>query len=72
LQVSLVAFGVAGAFLTSTYFDLSYQLMALTALLVLHALPRAAEASSRGRPGHAGNAMAATDDLQAARAGPRP
>lgn len=34
LQVSLVAFAVAGAALPMSYFDLSYQLMALTALLV--------------------------------------
>jgi probable O-glycosylation ligase (exosortase A-associated) len=47
LQVSLVAYAIAGAFLTSTYFDLSYQLMALTALLVTYALPQAMEASSR-------------------------
>jgi probable O-glycosylation ligase (exosortase A-associated) len=33
LQVSLVAFMAAGAFLPMTYFDLSYQLMALSALL---------------------------------------
>ena len=33
LQVSLVAFVAAGAFLPMTYFDLTYQLMALCALL---------------------------------------
>jgi probable O-glycosylation ligase (exosortase A-associated) len=33
LQVSLVAFMAAGAFLPMTYFDLSYQLMALSAVL---------------------------------------
>ena len=33
LQVSLVAFMVSGAFLPMTYFDLTYQLMALCALL---------------------------------------
>ncbi len=33
LQVSLVAFMAAGAFLPMSYFDLSYQLMALSALL---------------------------------------
>lgn len=36
LQVTQVAFMVAGAFLPMTYFDLTYQLMALTALLALH------------------------------------
>lgn len=36
LQVSLVAFMVAGAFLPMTYFDLVYQLIALSALLELH------------------------------------
>ena len=35
LQVSLVAFAAAGAFLPMSYFDLSYQLMALSALLVV-------------------------------------
>ncbi|MEO5811281.1 MAG: putative O-glycosylation ligase, exosortase A system-associated [Rhodanobacter sp.] len=34
LQVSLAAFMVAGAFLPMSYFDLSYQLMALSAVLV--------------------------------------
>ena len=34
LQVSLVAFASAGAFLPMSYFDLSYQLMGLSALLV--------------------------------------
>jgi len=33
LQVSLSAFAVGGAFLTMTYFDLTYQLLALCALL---------------------------------------
>ena len=33
LQVSLVAFAIGGAFLPMTYFDLTYQLMALCALL---------------------------------------
>ncbi len=36
LQVSLLAYMVAGAFLPMTYFDLTYQLMALCALLELH------------------------------------
>lgn len=36
LQVSLVAFMVAGAFLPMTYFDLVYQLIALSALLEIH------------------------------------
>jgi probable O-glycosylation ligase (exosortase A-associated) len=34
LQVSLVAFMAAGAFLPMTYFDLSYQLMALSSVLL--------------------------------------
>lgn len=38
LQVTLVAFMVAGAFLPMPYFDLSYQLMALSALLAAHSL----------------------------------
>lgn len=36
LQVSIVAFMAAGAFLPMTYFDLAYQMMALCALLELH------------------------------------
>jgi probable O-glycosylation ligase (exosortase A-associated) len=36
LQVSLVAFAAAGAFLPMTYFDLTYQLIALCALLKYH------------------------------------
>ena len=36
LQVSLVAFMAAGAFLPMTYFDLTYQLMALSVLLELY------------------------------------
>lgn len=36
LQVSLVAFMAAGAFLPMTYFDLTYQLMALAVLLELY------------------------------------
>lgn len=36
LQVSLAAFMAAGAFLPMAYFDLTYQLMALCALLSLH------------------------------------
>jgi probable O-glycosylation ligase (exosortase A-associated) len=36
LQVTLVAFAAAGAFLPMTYFDLTYQLMALCALLEYH------------------------------------
>jgi probable O-glycosylation ligase (exosortase A-associated) len=36
LQVSLVAFMAAGAFLPMTYFDLAYQLIALSGLLEIH------------------------------------
>ncbi|EQD36884.1 O-antigen polymerase, partial [mine drainage metagenome] len=38
LQVSLVAFMTAGAFLPMSYFDLIYQLMALSAVLVSHCM----------------------------------
>ncbi len=38
LQVSLVAFMAGGAFLPMTYFDLTYQLMALSAILAAYAL----------------------------------
>jgi len=38
LQVGLVAFMTAGAFLPMSYFDLTYQLMALSALLVGHCM----------------------------------
>lgn len=38
LQVGLVAFMTAGAFLPMTYFDLTYQLMALSAILVGHCM----------------------------------
>jgi probable O-glycosylation ligase (exosortase A-associated) len=73
LQVSLVAFGVAGAFLTSTYFDLSYQLMALTTLLVVHALPHAAGSSApSGHPGHTRNVGAVPDTLHTSGVGPWP
>jgi probable O-glycosylation ligase (exosortase A-associated) len=66
LQVSLVAYVIAGAFLTSTYFDLSYQIMALTVLLVAHALPDSTQTSSRSiAPGHAGNMAADSGDLHA-------
>jgi hypothetical protein len=36
LQVSMVAFMAAGAFLPMTYFDMTYQLMALSVLLELY------------------------------------
>lgn len=48
LQVSVVAFMVAGAALPMPYFDLTWQLMALTALLKLHVL-RVDEPSLSGR-----------------------
>jgi probable O-glycosylation ligase (exosortase A-associated) len=38
LQVGLVAFMTAGAFLPMAYFDLTYQLMALSAILVGHCM----------------------------------
>lgn len=43
LQVSLVAFIVAGTFLPMPYFDLSYQLMALCALLAGHVVQEIAD-----------------------------
>ncbi len=43
LQVSLVAFMVAGTFLPMSYFDLAYQVMALCAVLLLHVRQRASE-----------------------------
>ncbi|HEX7325586.1 MAG TPA: putative O-glycosylation ligase, exosortase A system-associated [Rhodanobacteraceae bacterium] len=46
LQVTLVAYATAGAFLPMTYFDLSYQIMAMCALLeILVSQPAAAAAS---------------------------
>lgn len=56
LQVSLIAFMAGGAFLPMTYFDLTYQLMALSAVLAIYALKevpnqRVVEAwSRRGNP----------------------
>lgn len=43
LQVSLVAFATAGAFLSMSYFDLTYQLMALCALLAVYVRKVASE-----------------------------
>jgi probable O-glycosylation ligase (exosortase A-associated) len=43
LQVSLVAYMAAGAFLPMTYFDLAYQVMALCAVLQLHVRQRASD-----------------------------
>lgn len=60
LQVSLVAFIVAGAFLPMTYFDLVYQLIALSALLEIHVrepltLLGPVHASPRALPGSHAN-----------------
>lgn len=52
LQVSLVAFVTGGTFLPMAYFDLTYQLMALPALLAIHVLQRAAERPPIGRQAH--------------------
>lgn len=49
MQVTLIAFMAAGAFLPMPYFDLSYQLMALTALLAGYSL-REASAAAASRP----------------------
>ncbi len=46
LQVSLVAFMAAGAFLPMSYFDLSYQLMALSAVLAAFCVPQIQERQS--------------------------
>ena len=54
LQVSLVAFMTAGAFLPMTYFDLAYQVMALCAILELHvrrSASKPAEAHGRSSSG---------------------
>jgi probable O-glycosylation ligase (exosortase A-associated) len=50
LQVALIAFMAAGAFLPMTYFDLSYQLMAVCALLGLHVQEGGAQLT--GERGH--------------------
>ena len=51
LQVVLVAFMVAGAFLPMTYFDLTYQLMALCVLLELRVRQPAEQLSDKLRRG---------------------
>ncbi len=50
LQVSLVAFMAAGAFLPMPYFDLAYQLMALSAVLASHAVREVSDYRLKGRP----------------------
>lgn len=47
LQVSLVAFMAAGAFLPMSYFDLSYQLIALSAVLLTFCSQQLANAGTR-------------------------
>lgn len=54
LQVTLVAFMAAGAFLPMTYFDLTFQLMALCALLELHVRQTANQLSAASPRSHAG------------------
>lgn len=54
LQVTLLAFMVAGAFLPMTYFDLTYQLMALCALLELHVRQPANQLSALHQRSRAG------------------
>ena len=49
LQVSLVAFISAGAFLPMSYFDLTYQLMALSAVLAGHSLQEISEQPARAK-----------------------
>jgi len=46
LQVSLVAFMAAGAFLPMSYFDLSYQLMALSAVLAAFCVQQTQDSQS--------------------------
>lgn len=50
LQVSLVAFMAAGAFLPMTYFDLAYQVIALCTILELHLRQRASQPAQAKRP----------------------
>lgn len=50
LQVALVAYAATGAFLPMSYFDVTYQLLALTALLN-HRQLQAAGASAKAHPG---------------------
>jgi len=57
LQVSLVAFASAGALLPMSYFDLSYQLMGLSALLVACCTRQLEARTSAGDPEHATPAM---------------
>jgi probable O-glycosylation ligase (exosortase A-associated) len=52
LQVSLVAFVTGGTFLPMAYFDLTYQLMALPALLAAYVLQAVADRSPIGRQAH--------------------
>ena len=60
LQVSLVAFMVAGAFLPMPYFDLSYQLIALSALLATYSLGETAKAGTTSQPHTPARASAAS------------
>ena len=57
LQVSLVAFASAGALLPMSYFDLSYQLMGLSALLAACSTRQLETYASAGDPEHATPAM---------------
>jgi hypothetical protein len=66
LQVALLAYMAAGAFLPMTYFDLTYQLMALCAILRLHVAGSVMQSSveSNGRAqvlaGHSHTSQAAS------------
>ena len=66
LQVSLVAFVTGGTFLPMAYFDLTYQLMALPALLAIHVLQRAAERPPIGRQAHIAATTLVTRETHAA------
>lgn len=63
LQVSMVAFMAAGAFLPMTYFDLTYQLMAVCVLLELY-VRREVQQESEAPPSSAHNALASASSRQ--------
>lgn len=63
LQVSMVAFMAAGAFLPMTYFDLTYQLMAVCVLLELY-VRREVQQESEARASGAHNALASASSRQ--------
>ncbi|TAL88653.1 MAG: putative O-glycosylation ligase, exosortase A system-associated [Rhodanobacter sp.] len=64
LQVSLVAFMAAGAFLPMSYFDLAYQVMALCAILELHMRQRASQPARELHYGSSPGAFAVSGNAQ--------